>query len=357
MAETGPSSTYLREVLIAAAVAAALVIGLVLSWRVSQVLLVLFAATLFALWLDALTRLLMNLVALPRPWALALIVVMAVGLLVGFGEIVGARVGDQISQLSERVPQAIARIQAMLDGQAWGRVLLQHMPPVAGDWLPSRTGLLGQISGVFSTALGVIANVVFILLVGFYLAISPHLYVDNALRLLPRAKRARGREVIHHLGHALRWWLIGRMSAMAVVGMFTALALWAIGMPLVLALGLIAGILSFVPFIGPVVSAIPAVLIGLLESPMHAVYVLGIYTGVQFIEGNLITPLIQNRAVALPPAALLGAQLLMGALFGLFGILVATPLAVTVIVLIQTLYVEDALGDRVEVLGERHRAL
>ncbi|HKK13071.1 MAG TPA: AI-2E family transporter [Gammaproteobacteria bacterium] len=356
MAEARSSSSYLRRVLVAAVVAAALVAALALFWHVSQVLLVLFAATLFALWLDALARLLSDATPLPRPWALVVVLILLVALLVGFGETVGARLGDQISQLSERVPQALAHIQTLLKDQSWGRMLLDHAP-AAGNWLPSRADLLGQISGMFSTALGVVVNVTFILLVGFYLAVSPHLYVDNALRLLPRSRRERGGQVLHYLGHALRWWLVGRMSAMAVVGVLTALALWAIGLPLVLALGLIAAVLSFVPFIGPVVSAVPAVMIGLLQSPLQALYVMGVYAGVQFVEGNLITPLIQERAVSLPPAVLLAAQLLMGVLFGLFGIVLATPLAVTAIVLVQMLYVEDVLGDQVEVLGERHQAL
>ncbi|MGD8590575.1 MAG: AI-2E family transporter, partial [Chromatiales bacterium] len=154
------------------------------------------------------------------------------------------------------------------------------------------------------------------------------------------------------LGHALRWWLIGRITSMTVVGILTGIGLWFIDMPLVLALSFTAAILSFIPLIGPILSAIPAVLLGLVEDPLKALNVLLVYTSVQFLEGNFITPLIQKRAIALPPAMLLTAQLLMGVLFGFFGVLLATPLAVTVIVVVQLLYVQDLLGSQVRVLGE-----
>jgi predicted PurR-regulated permease PerM len=197
-----------------------------------------------------------------------------------------------------------------------------------------------------------VTNLLIVLLIGFYLALNPKLYVDSVVTLFPRQARSRAREILSALGRALRWWLIGRIAAMATVGVLTALGLWIVGMPLVLALGLIAGVFSFVPFIGPVASAVPAILIALVQSPWEVAYVICVYAVVQLLEGNFITPVIQKRVVLLPPAALLAAQLLMGVLFGLVGLVFATPLAVVLIVLVQMLYVEDVLGDRVHVLGE-----
>lgn len=122
-----------------------------------------------------------------------------------------------------------------------------------------------------------------------------------------------------------------------------------IDVPLILALALIAGLLSFVPYLGPILSAIPALLVALVVSPLLTVYVVLVYSAVQFLEGNFITPIIQERAVSLPPAVLLIAQLGMG-------VLLATPLAVVAIVLIQMLYVRDTLGDAIRVLGQHDRS-
>lgn len=137
-----------------------------------------------------------------------------------------------------------------------------------------------------------------------------------------------------------------------MVGVLTALGLWLIEMPLVLALAPIAGLFSFVPFLGPLASAVPALLIAFGQGRAEAVRVVAVYSGVQFLEGNFITPIIQLRAVSLPPAVLLGSQLLMGLFLGLVGILVATPMAVAVLVAVQLLYVRRLLGERVPVLGE-----
>jgi len=152
--------------------------------------------------------------------------------------------------------------------------------------------------------------------------------------------------------HALRWWLLGRLVAMTAVGLLTALGLWAIGMPMALALGFIAGLLSFVPYIGPIVSAVPAILVALADGGfLETGYVVLIYGAAQFLEGSLITPVVQKYSVALPPAILIIAQFLLAVPFGPVGIMLATPFAVSVIVMTQMLYVEDILGDSVKVLG------
>jgi predicted PurR-regulated permease PerM len=346
-------SHYTRRVLVAAGIIAALLVLLFLLWHVLHAVLLIFAATLFAVFLDGLADWVRGSLPLSRGWALALVIAFCTVLLLLFGLLAGPRIGEQIVQLGQQMPEALARIKAYLAERAWGQALLGATPGLE-QVLPSATGVLQQISGAFSTALGALINIAIILLIGFYIAVDPRLYVENMLRLLPPQHRQRGREVCQRLSHALHWWMVGRFSAMAVVSVLTWVGLWIIDMPLALALGLIAGLLSFVPYVGPIVSVIPAVLVGLADGGLlQAVHVTVVYGAVQFLEGNFITPIIQKYAVALPPAVLLMAQFLMGILVGLFGVLLATPLAVAVIVLIQMLYVEDVLGDSVEVLGEQ----
>jgi predicted PurR-regulated permease PerM len=167
----------------------------------------------------------------------------------------------------------------------------------------------------------------------------------NALRLVPPARRERYSEIARKLGSSLRWWFVGRFSSMAVTGLLTGLGLWIAQVPMALTLGLIAGVLSFVPFAGPIAASIPGILVAWVQGPTTALYALIVYVAVQLLESNLVTPLIERRAVSVPPALLVGGQLLFGSLYGFWGVLWATPLIVVVMVLVQHLYIEDVLHE------------
>lgn len=341
----------LRVLLITVAALGTVTVLTLLAWRITDVLLVIFAAVLLAILMDGLARLLVRRLRVGHLPALVIGLLTIAAALACFGLLAGPQVSEQLGQLAERLPEAVAEIKATIEGQAWGRALLRNAPPPA-ELVPSPGDVLGQISGVFSTALGTVVNLSIMLIMGLYLAANPTVYLDGLRLLVPQKLHPRAEQVLSALGQALRWWLVGRISSMFAVGLLTGIGLWIIDMPLVLALALTAGLLAFVPLVGPIVSAVPALLLALMEDPLKAAYVLGVYSGVQFLEGNFITPLIQKQTVSLPPAVLLTAQLLMGVLFGFFGVLLATPLAVTAIVLIQMLYVQDMLGSRVQVLGQ-----
>lgn len=353
MTEAGRQS--ILHLLIAAGAVLGLILLTVLLPQLAHALLVLFAAILLAVFLDGLSRSLNLHLHLPHKITLVIITLLLLVLAVAFAVYIGPPVADQITQLGGRIMQGMERIKGWLQGHQLGVLLLEAMPPPERA-LPSTSMLLGRLTDVFSTALGTIANVVIIFVIGFYLALQSELYTNGMIRLLPPSRRQRGHEVAAALGHALRWWLIGRVASMIVVGVLTSMGLALVDIPLVLALGFIAGLFSFVPYVGPILSVVPAILIGLVEGPVTALYVILVYAVVQFLEGNLITPQIQQHAVDMPPVALLVAQLIMGVLFGLLGLLLATPLAVVIIVLTQMLYLQGVLGDRVEVLGQRHRA-
>jgi len=343
-----------RKILIAA-VAFGAAFGFVsLAPYVFQVVLLVFAAVLFAILLHGMAMPMLRYLPMSRVAAIPLALLILVALVALFGVLGGPALGEQFTQLAERLPSALGRLREMLQSVGIHGMLSDWMADANGG-LPEPGALLKGISGVFSTALGALANVVLVVITGFYLALNPRPYVQAIVRLTPKHGRPRAEEILGHLNHALHWWLAGRLSAMAVVGVLTGIGLWIIDLPLVFALALIAGLFSFVPYIGPVVSAVPAVLVGLVQSPMQALYVVIVYVVVQALEGNFITPFIQERAVALPPAALLIAQVLMGVLFGLLGLLLATPLAVVVIILVQTLYIHQVLHDPVRLLGADRR--
>ncbi len=348
---SSPSGSYVQRVLIAAGIVLALLALLYFFQLVARVLLLLFAAVLLAIFLSALAAFIHHRTPLSQGVSLALTVVGLFALAVGIGWVAGPRLGAQFGQLTERIPEALDQIRAMLAQYEWGLALLAQTPG-SGQGVPfGSIDVVGRITGVFSTTLGILANVLIVGIIGLYLAIDPSLYIDNAVRLVPMSRRQRAREVFVSMGRALRWWLIGRIASMAIVGVLTVIGLLLIGMPLAFTLGFIAAIFSFVPYVGPIASAVPALLVAMVESPTMVLYVALLYLGVQLLESNAITPLIQQKVVSLPPALLLTAQTLVGVLAGLLGLLVAAPLAVAVIVIVQMLYVEDVLGDHVRVMG------
>lgn len=211
--------------------------------------------------------------------------------------------------------------------------------------MPQRRNLLAQVTGVFSTALSVIGAIVVIFFVGIYFAAQPGMYTNGIVQLVPLDKRNRVREVLGKIGASLRWWLMGKIVAMVFVGILVWLMLLLLGLPFALTLAVLAAVLTFIPNFGPIISAIPAVLVALMNSPMTAVWVIVLFIAIQAVESYILTPLIQQSAIALPAALTISAQLLLGVFVGGIGLAVASPLAVVVLVLVRSLYVRDLLGD------------
>jgi predicted PurR-regulated permease PerM len=189
------------------------------------------------------------------------------------------------------------------------------------------------------TVFGGLADLVLVLVLAVYLAADPATYRKGFLALLPPGMRGDVGDAFTDAGHALRRWLGGQLVAMCVVGVCIGLGLWIAGVPLALPLGILSGVLDFVPFIGPLLAAIPGLLIAFAKSPTVALYAIAVYVVVQFIEGHLVVPIVQKRAVALPPALTLVAIVMFGIIFGIVGLFFAVPLTVVTVILVQRLYV------------------
>ncbi|MGH7966450.1 MAG: AI-2E family transporter, partial [Candidatus Binatia bacterium] len=220
--------------------------------------------------------------------------------------------------------------------------------------LSGRIGsVVKQAFSIFPSVLSAVVSTILVLFIGLYLAIAPGLYTTGLLKLVPAHKRERAREVLRTLGHTLWRWIGGRIFLMTTNGVLTTIGLWLLGVPLALTLGLLAGLLNFIPNLGPLLAGVPAVLLALLQSPMQALSVTALYFILQSLDGYVFTPLVQRRTVALPPALTIIAQVLMGVLTGSVGLMLATPLTAAVIVLVKMLYVEDILGEAVAVPGRQ----
>lgn len=211
------------------------------------------------------------------------------------------------------------------------------------SYLPDPEKLFGHAQSTFAAATGIVTNTVIILFLAIFFAASPAGYRDGFLKLLPMERRQRVGQVLEETGHTLRWWLVGQLATMALVAVSIGLMLFLTGVPNAVLLGLLAGVLNFIPFLGPILAAIPVALAVMPEGAAMLVLVMGLFIVIESLEGYLINPLIQKRAVYLPPAWSLAALVAFGVLFGGMGVALATPLLAVARILILRLYVEDVL--------------
>lgn len=327
------------------------ILGLaLLLWQLRSLIILVFGAVLFAVILRIIANPLKRRLGLPDWAALLAAVLFVFGLFAAAFALFGAEVYRQAQSLQQTLPQAWEVLQARLE--SWG---------LAGpltQWLESLRsgpdgGVLSSVSGILMSVGGAITDTVLVIVGGIFLAIDPPLYRRGLAKLVPEPARSRLHEAFEDCWRALRLWLLARLLTMVAVGVITGIGLWLIGVPAALTLGLLAGFLDFIPFVGPVLAAIPAVLLALALDPASALWVVGLYLLVQQIEGNVISPILQKRAVELPPALLLFALVASGLMFGVVGILFAEPLTVVLYVLVKRLYVRDALHTPTPLPGEK----
>lgn len=303
------------------------------------VLLVIFAGLLFGVFFSGGGEWLARRIGIGRGWGIGLFVLLVLLALAGALLAFAPAAADQFDRLVQDVPAAIQRLRERLEQYAWGEALLRHATPGA---LLSEGGE-GTAVNAFAATFGVLGNFVVMLFIGLYVSLDTRTYRRGLLWILAPSLRVPGADVLDKAGGTLRNWLVAQLMSMAVVGVLTWLGLWLVGVPLAPILGLIAALLAFIPNIGPIMAAVPAVLLGFSEGPTTALMVVGVYLVVQTLESYAITPLIQQARVSLPPALILSMQLLMGVLFGILGLALATPLAALGLTLVRETYVRRYL--------------
>jgi predicted PurR-regulated permease PerM len=233
------------------------------------------------------------------------------------------------------LPTTIDNAKAKLNETSIGQKIVQKVSS------PETAKQAQQIAGkFFSSTFGVFGDVYVVLFLGIFFTVSPKLYTEGIVALVPKRGRPKAADVLNVAGDHLKKWLKGQLFAMFVVFVLTSIGLLIIGVPLWLVLALIAGLLNFIPNFGPLIAMIPAVLIGLMQSPLSAGLVAGLYILVQMVESNFITPMVQKKLLDIPPALIIMAQLFMGPLTGGWGLVLATPILVFLIVLVQELYIK-----------------
>jgi predicted PurR-regulated permease PerM len=317
------------------------VLAILVLHVLGDVLLVLFAACLLAVVMQAASRLVARRTGIGRPAALGILLAVAAIVIGLFAWLGVGNVTAQAANLAVGLQERLASLRQALSGTGWGNAVIGR----AGEYL-SGGHVAGMASGIATSTLGVAGTLVVLLASAIYIAISPQMYRDGVVRLLPLSVRPRAQQVIAALGETLVWWFIGQLCDMLVVGSLTFIGLWALGVPLAGTLAVIAAMFNFVPYIGAISGAVPAVLVAVGQSTTLALEVGGLFVVVQALEGNVIAPLIQRRTIELPPLLTIFAQTVFGTLFGIGGLILATPIAAALLVLVRMVYVEDVLGDR-----------
>ncbi|AUD05386.1 AI-2E family transporter [Spirosoma pollinicola] len=309
-----------------------------------DILMLVLAAVLIALPLRAGARWLSQKTSWKEGICLAVVAILTLGLLTALVWTLSSSIGGQMNGLAGQLSSAIKQARDSLTGSEWGQRLVDAVPSM-DKLFEGRSRSLSKVFGAVSSTIGLLADVYVIIFLAAFLAAQPSLYQEGLLLLVPKPGRKRGAEVLDKLGKTLLNWLIGKLFSMVVVGVLSFLGLWLLGVKMAAILSLFAGLITFIPNFGPILALVPAVLFAFSDGPQQALYVVLLYTGIQLIESNLLTPLVQNKMISMPPALVLISQLVMGVFVGGIGLILATPVMAIILVLVKMLYIQDVLED------------
>jgi predicted PurR-regulated permease PerM len=334
-----------QQALVYVAIAVSVVVILVLLWYAIDVVLLAFIGVLLAILLRAPADWLSATTGLRVGWSLALVGVVVLGLLAAVAALFGGGVAVQALELVDRIPEILQTFKERLQQNEFGSRAVA-LAESSGVFSGGAGQFIGRGLGLLGSTFGALANVIIVVFFAIFMAAQPRLYIDGFLFLVARNKRKRVNAVLEEIGHVLRRWIVGQTLLAILVGALTSIGLLLIGAPFAIALGIFAGVMEFIPYIGPFVAAVPAILVAFGESPQLALWTALVFVVIQVLESYLLAPLVQHRAVYLAPAVILFTQVVMGVVIGALGVAVATPLAAAAMVAISMLYVEDVLGDK-----------
>ncbi len=318
--------------------------------KLANLWILVFGAVIVAVVIRAIADPLVARFRLKDGLAVTLSIVTLLALISGAAFLFGREVAEQFDQLAMRLPGAWAMLQARLQAS-----------PAAGQIIEQAKALGGEASKMLAIAprfamgaLSGVATLFLVLIAGVFLAGQPEGAREGVLGFVPKNHRPRLREVMNTCGRALKGWLKAQLLSMVLVGTLVGVGLALIGAPAPLALGLFTGLAQFVPIVGPISAAVPALLVSATGGSQMLLFTVILYVGVSQLESNLITPLVQKNLASLPVVLGIFAVVGLGTLFGPLGVLFATPLALVIYTAAIMLYRQDVLGDEDAVApGER----
>lgn len=332
---------FAKRALAASAIAVGMLAAAATVWYTSYFLAPMLIGALFGIFVHELSGCVARITPLRGRWSVGVTLVLLLCLLLVASYLIGKRVADEFSQLFDMLPQGMEAVRHWLSQNPKMHSALRSMTSAGGASLTAGARHIGQMLKV---GFGFGAAVFTAFFTGVFLAFNPEFYSDAVCALVPAPQRAKTRRLLADLWRSLWLWMLGRLLIMAAIAVGHMVAYRLLGVPLPIALGLIAGAFSFIPFIGPVAATIPAGLIALTVSPSLALWVIVVHGLVEMIESHVLTPLTQKYMVDVPALVTIGSFLALGGMMGVMGVVIATPLAAVSIVLVRHLYIEGALG-------------
>jgi predicted PurR-regulated permease PerM len=313
----------------------------ILLWLLSDVLLIIFLSVLIAAGLRGTADALSRTTHISRGFSLAIVALLVAALLIGFLYWIGPQLAAQAQDLWNRMIHQLDSLRQNYGNTPWGKALFQHLTPSQ----QTESQIASSVTAVASITIGTVTMTFLVIVTSLYLAIAPELYREGIVHLFPLSRRTRARQVLDEIGSTLRWWLLGQLIDMIVVGVLTWVGLTILGVPLPVALGVLAGLFTFVPYFGAIVAAVPATLVALTIGWQTALWTIVVFLFCHSVEGYIVAPLVQRRTVDLPPALTIMSMTILGTLFGALGVVLGTPIAAAALVAVREAYVRDALGD------------
>lgn len=319
-----------------------LTVGVIAVWLIGDLLMIIFAATLTAIILKGLAGIVRKYTHLPHWLSLTVVLLIIIGMITALILTSGPQINEQIIKLKHALGAQVGTFRDHLHNNPLGNLLMNYLPnsiggnsvnPSPHSSLGSR--IAGSMTGFITSAFGVLGTVFVVFIAGLYFAAYPNLYGNGLLRLFPSRQRPQIRKLLLVGGHALWAWTAGQSLDMLVVGICSFIGLSIIGVPLALALGVVAGLANFIPYIGAIIGAVPAALIGFSQGTKEGILVIILYCIIQFLEGNVLSPLIQNHTVKMPPAVTILSQTVFGTILGMPGLILASPLTAAILAIMD----------------------
>lgn len=326
--------SFTQKVWIAAGIIAFIAVMLLLLKATFSVLLLILAGTLIAVYFHGLSELIQRKTKWKNGLCLAVSIVGSLLLIALVCWLIGAKVQAQIAEMSDTLPKTIEKTKEQLNQSSLGKKIVEKLS--SSDTQQHAQSLMQTF---FKSTFGVLGDIYVVLFIGIFFTAAPKIYKQGVIKIIPPRGKEQAETILNSIGNNLKKWLKGKLFAMLVVFVLTSIALAIMGMPMWLTLALIAGVLNFIPNFGPLIAMIPAVLIAFLQGPSTALWVAILYIVVQIAESNFITPMVQQKLISIPPALIIIAQLLIAPLTGGWGLVLATPLMIIIIVLVQEVYI------------------
>jgi predicted PurR-regulated permease PerM len=335
--KTGNQGNYSfpQKIWIAGGIIALIVLILLFIGATFNVMLLLLAGVLIAVFFRGLSGLIQRKTSWKEGICLAISIIGTLLIIALIFWLIGAKIQSQVTELSQTLPKTIENAKSQLSKSQLGQTVVQRLSSPK-----AQKNMQTMAQTFFKSSFGILGDLYVVLFIGIFFTVAPKDYQKGLVKLVPVKGRKKANDVMEKLGTNLKKWLKGQLFAMLVVFALTAIGLAIIGVPLWLVLALIAGILNFIPNFGPLIAMVPAVLVGLMESPSTALWVAILYILIQVAESNFITPMVQHKMIDIPPALVIIAQLFIAPLTGGWGLVLATPLMVVVLTLVQELYVK-----------------